>query len=140
MYTYNNIVCLDNTETLNDDNTKYKDFCYSNIPNFSFDKTYSENKTLFIIKDSNIISIFKLDILVNIFCVSCLYVNKDYYPSIDEVNTSYTDITNFVLHTIKLTSTQQNITIDICNIINFKLYLYCNVELSNKLYSNKGTN
>ena len=67
-----------------------------------------------------------------------MYVNRDYYPSIEEVNVSYTDITNFIIHTIKLTSTKQNITIDICNLINFKLYLYCNVELSNNLYSSKG--
>ena len=140
MYTYNNIVCLNNSDNSNVDSNKYKDFCYNNISNFSFDKTYIENKTLFIIKDNIIISIFKLDVLVNIFCVSCLYVNRDYYPSVEEVNTSYTDISNFILHTIKLTSSERNITVDMCNIITFKLYLYCNVDISNSLYTHKGRN
>ena len=120
-------MCLNNTDYNNDDNIIYRDFCFNNIPNFSFDKTYIENKTLFILKNNNIISIFKLDVLMNIFCVSCLYVNTEYFRSIDDVNNTYKDITDFILHSLKLTSNNININVDICNVINFKIYLYCNM-------------
>ena len=83
MYLYNNVACFINSTNVTNENTQYIDFCYQNIQGFSFDKTFPENKTLFIIKDNIIISIFKLDVLLNTYAISCAYVNSNYYKSID---------------------------------------------------------
>ena len=136
MYTYNNIVCIHNKEIDEPDHTPYRDFCYNNIPNFKFDTSY-DNKTLFVVKQGRITSVFKLDVLTNIFCLSSLYINQNYFLNVDDVNYIFNDLITFIIHTIKLTSNTQNITYKMCNLISFKIYMYCNVDIGTKLYDKK---
>ena len=133
MYHYENISCLDNVDSNENEYKRYKTFCFDNIENFRFDTSYN-NKTIFVKQNDNIMSVFNLDNICNIYCLSPLFSNNDFYLTIDDINKTYSQLIEFIIHIIKLQSEKNCLTPRMCNIINFKLYIYCNVKISTKLY------
>ncbi len=133
MYHYENISCLDNVDSNKNEYKRYKTFCFDNIENFRFDTSYN-NKTIFVKRNDNIMSVFNLDNICNIYCLSPLFSNNDFYLTIDDINKTYSQLIEFIIHIIKLQSEKNSLTPRMCNIINFKLYIYCNVKISTKLY------
>ena len=133
MYHYENISCLENVNSNENEYKRYKTFCFDNIENFRFDTSYN-NKTIFVKRNDIIMSVFNLDNICNIYCLSPLFSNSDFYLTVDDVNKTYSQLIEFIIHIIKLQSEKNCLTPRVCNIINFKLYIYCNVKISAKLY------
>ena len=133
MYHYENISCLDNADSNENEYKRYKTFCFDNIENFRFDTSYN-NKTIFVKRNDIIMSVFNLDNICNIYCLSPLFSNSDFYLTVDDVNKTYSQLIDFIIHIIKIQTEKNSLTPRMCNIINFKLYIYCNVQISSKLY------
>ena len=135
MYIYKNIVCLYNNEQTDDQNTDYKNFINTCIPNYTFDTSFPNNQTIFVLSNNVITSVFKLDMYLNIICVTNVYVNNDYYTTVDDANKTYQQITDVIITNIVSTLQSSKLTYDVANTIKFKVYLYVNYDLDKSLYN-----
>lgn len=135
MYIYKNIVCLYNNEQTDDQNTDYKNFINTYIPNYTFDTSFPNNQTIFVLSNNVITGVFKLDMYLNIICVTNVYVNNDYYRTVDDANKTYQQITDVIITNIVSTLQSSKLTYDIANTIKFKVYLYVNYDLDKSLYN-----
>ena len=118
MYIYKNIVCLYNNEQTDDQNTDYKNFINTYIPNYTFDTSFPNNQTIFVLSNNVITSVFKLDMYLNIICVTNVYVNNDYYRTVDDANKTYQQITDVIITNIVSTLQSSKLTYDIAKVSN----------------------
>ena len=59
---------------------------------YTFDTSFPNNQTIFVLSNNVITSVFKLDMYLNIICVTNVYVNNDYYTTVDDANKTYQQI------------------------------------------------
>ena len=97
------------------------DLIKSKIPDWNPDLT-SSNNNIVIVKDSinNITSIYDLQCVINIACLTKLYGNCDVFSD-------YTTINSYTISRIKAI----NLSSQVINSFNFKLYLYSNINMDN---------
>ena len=135
MYIYKNIACLYNNEQTDDQNSNYKNFINTYIPNYTFDTSFPNNQTIFVLNNNVITSVFKLDMYLNIICLTNIYVNNDYYTTVDDANKTYQQIIDVIITNIVTTLQSSNLTYNVANMIKFKIYLYVNYDLDKSLYN-----
>ena len=119
IYRINNFTFV-NCYVFSKDNKVYE-LIKNKIPDWVPDIS-SPNNNIVIVQDSigNITSIYDLSCMINIACSTKLYGNCDIFSDYNTINI-------YSINRIK----SMNITSDIINNFNFKLYLYSNINKSN---------